>query len=71
MKVFYAVRYNEEWSWDNGSTRKKDAIKYANSIGSKEIAILDNTNECDAFCIGELEKVDGVWVDSRKETYIY
>ena len=50
---------------------KKDAIKYANSIGSKEIAILDITNEDDAFCIGTLEKVDGTWVDSRKETYIY
>lgn len=71
MKVFYAVRYNEEWSWDNGSTRKKDAIKYANSIDSKEIAILDITDEYNAFCIGELEKIEGVWVDSRNETRIY
>ena len=68
MKIFYAVRYNDEWDWDYGSTRKREAIVMANKIKSKGIAIIDSD---DSVCIGELKKEGGYWVESRKRIYIY
>lgn len=53
MKKFYSVIYNDDGAWDYGSTRKRDAIKMANEIEAKEIAIIDVDNQ---YCVGRLVK---------------
>ena len=64
MKKFYAVQHGDNFDWDYGSARKREAIKMANDMKRNHnydgeeirIAIIDCKND---FCDGEIIICEG------------